>query len=62
MESVRAEFDAAKNPRDPKMLMKAYAKMADAFKELDDEDEVARWKHKAAEQAEKAGAEAPSPR
>jgi hypothetical protein len=60
MESVRAEFDAAKNPRDPKMLMKAYAKMAEAFKELDDEEEVARWKQKAAEQAEKAGAEAPA--
>jgi hypothetical protein len=62
MEAVRAEFDAAKNPRDPKMLMKAYAKMAEAFKELDDEEEVARWKRKAAEQAEKAGAEAASPR
>jgi hypothetical protein len=60
MEAVRAEFDAAKNPRDPKMLMKAYAKMAEAFKEVDDEEEVARWKQKAAEQAEKAGAEAPA--
>jgi hypothetical protein len=58
MATVRIQLAAAKNPRDPKLLASAYAEMAAAFKEIDDQQEANRWRRKAAEQAERLADEA----
>ena len=54
MSVVRAQLSAAKNPRDPKVLSGAFATISEAFNELDDQKEAAKWRRKAAEQKAKA--------
>lgn len=54
MEEFAKRFRAAKNQRDPKLLAEAYKVVADAFVEVGDRVEAAKWRQQAAEQAAKA--------
>lgn len=54
---VGEQLDSAENPTDPKVLSDAFEKMAAAFDEVDDQEEAAKWRRKAAEQAAKAKAQ-----
>jgi hypothetical protein len=56
MAEFARRFRDAKNRRDPQLLAEAYAAVADAFVGVGDHVEAAKWRHKAAEQAEKAKA------
>jgi hypothetical protein len=56
MDAVRARLDAAKDPKDPKLLLSAFADMAEAFDNLDDQEEAEKWRRKADEQAKKLNA------
>jgi beta-lactamase regulating signal transducer with metallopeptidase domain len=57
MHKFEEQFREAKNQRDPKLLSEAYTAVADAFTGVGDPAEAAKWRKKAAEQAEKAKAE-----
>jgi hypothetical protein len=53
MDVVRELLDSAKDPTDPAVLTAAYLATAAAFDQLDDKQEAAKWRLKAAEQAAK---------
>jgi hypothetical protein len=53
MENVRQLLNAAEDPTDPVLLTAAYLQVADAFEELEDKQEAAKWRIKAAQQAAK---------
>ncbi len=54
MERIVARFREAKFQRDAQLLSEAYSIFADAFVGVGDLEEAAKWRQKAAEQAEKA--------
>jgi hypothetical protein len=54
MDEFAERFRDGKNQRDPKLLFEAYTAVADAFVTVGDTEEAAKWRKKAAEQAEKA--------
>jgi hypothetical protein len=54
MDKFAARFRDGKNQRDPQLLAEAYSLVADAFLGVGDVDEAAKWRKKAAEQAEQA--------
>jgi beta-lactamase regulating signal transducer with metallopeptidase domain len=54
MDEFEKRFREAKDPRDPKLLSEAYNTVADAFVGVGDLEEAAKWRKKAADQAEKA--------
>jgi hypothetical protein len=56
MDEFTERFRAAKDQQDPKLLAEAYATVADAFAGVGDQDEAAKWRQKAADQAAKAQA------
>lgn len=56
MDHFAIRFRLAKNRKDPQLLSEAYAVVAEAFTEVGDIEEAAKWEKKAAEQAEKAKA------
>jgi hypothetical protein len=53
IEKVRLRYSESDDPADPVLLKDAYAEIADAFKELGDQQEAKLWKRKAADQAKK---------
>lgn len=53
MNKVRIEYDAAEDPTDPKVLRHVYSELGQAFDGLGDDQEAAKWRRKAAEQAAK---------
>jgi hypothetical protein len=53
MEEVSGLFNKSENTRDPKLLARAYKDVAKAFDGLEDQEEAARWRRKAEEQAKK---------
>jgi len=53
MDVVRQVLDSAKDPTDPAVLTVAYTATAAAFDELDDKEEAAQWRLKAAQQVAK---------
>lgn len=56
MDEFKKRFAEAKNQRDPKLLAEAYTIVAEAFANVDDFQEAAKWHRRAAEQTVKAGA------
>lgn len=54
MDEFEKRFRAAKDQRDPQLLSEAYAAVADAFVNVGDQAEAAKWRQKAAERAAKA--------
>jgi hypothetical protein len=50
MEAFTKRFRDAKNQQDPKLLAEAYTMVAEAFTDVGDTDEAAKWRRKAAEQ------------
>jgi hypothetical protein len=54
MEEFTRRFREAKDQRDPQLLSEAYAAVADAFTNVGDQAEAAKWRQKAAEQVAKA--------
>lgn len=55
--AVRIQLDEAEDVNDPKLLKNAFAEISAAFDEVGDQEEVARWRRKADEQAAKLKAE-----
>ena len=53
MEEFTKRFREGKNQRDPQLLSEAYLAVADAFTNVGDQDEAAKWRQKAADQAAK---------
>ncbi len=53
MDEFATRFRKAKNQRDPQLLSEAYSAVADAFLNVGDSAEAAKWRQKAAEQAAK---------
>jgi hypothetical protein len=51
--AVRIQMDEAEDINDPKLLKNAFAEISAAFDEVGDQEEVARWRRKADEQAAK---------
>ena len=51
--AVRIQFDKAEDLKDPNLLKNAFAEISAAFDEVDDQQEVERWRRKADEQAAK---------
>lgn len=56
MDEFEKRFREAKDQHDPKLLSEAYAAVADAFANVGDQAEAAKWRQKAADQATKAAA------
>lgn len=54
MDEFEKRFREAKDQRDPQLLSEAYTAVADAFTNVGDQAEAAKWRQKAAEQAAKA--------
>jgi hypothetical protein len=59
MDEFTKRFRAAQNQRDPKLLSEAYTIVSEAFADINDIEEAAKWQQKAAEQAVKAEANLP---
>jgi hypothetical protein len=53
MDEFAKRFQEGKSQRDPQLLSEAYAAVADAFAGVGDQDEAAKWRQKAADQAAK---------
>jgi hypothetical protein len=51
--AVRVKFDEAENIKDPNLLKNAFSEISAAFDEVGDQEEVARWRQKAEDQASK---------
>jgi hypothetical protein len=54
MDEFTKRFHEAKDQHDPKLLSEAYDAVADAFANVGDQQEAAKWRQKAADQAAKA--------
>ncbi len=61
MDEFAARFREGKNQRDPRLLAEAYSAVADAFVGVGDQEEAAKWRQKAAEQAAKVKGAVQSP-
>jgi hypothetical protein len=59
MDEFTDRFREAKNQHDPQLLSEAYAAVADAFEGAGDQAEAAKWRQKAADEAEKAKSQPP---
>lgn len=57
MDEFEKRFREAKNKRDPRLLAEAYTIVADAFADLNDSEEAAKWRKKAADEMAKAAAD-----
>jgi hypothetical protein len=53
MEDFAKRFREAKNQRDPQLLAEAYGVVANAFKNVGDQEESAKWQQKAANESAK---------
>jgi hypothetical protein len=53
MDQFAERFREAKNQRNPQLLSEAYSAVAEAFAGVGDQEEAAKWRHKAAEHAAK---------
>lgn len=53
MDDVRNEYDKAEDKRDPALLSKVYTTIEEAFAMMHDQEEAAKWRRKAKDQAAK---------